>query len=169
MDLSIQDWGAIGELLGALAVVITLVFLTLQIRQNTKSIEETKKVSVAQTYQSRAALFIDILLRTAGDEYAAVDHKYRIARRESDAQTAIRSLTVEERYRFFNMLSAMRTYTDNTFHQHELGLLDEEYYEWGFPAMVGGYGQLWKDWNISMGRKSFEAEVEKHLADRPRD
>lgn len=37
MGLSIQDWGALGELIGAFAVVLTLVFLTLEIRQNTKS------------------------------------------------------------------------------------------------------------------------------------
>lgn len=34
--MSIQDFGAIGELIGGVAVVITLVYLALQIKQNTK-------------------------------------------------------------------------------------------------------------------------------------
>ncbi len=38
MTLTIQDLGALGELLGAVAVLATLVYLTLQTRQNTMAI-----------------------------------------------------------------------------------------------------------------------------------
>ena len=38
MTLTIQDLGAIGELLGSVAVLATLVYLTLQTRQNTMAI-----------------------------------------------------------------------------------------------------------------------------------
>ena len=34
--MSIQDFGAIGDLIGGVAVVVTLVYLAVQIRQNTK-------------------------------------------------------------------------------------------------------------------------------------
>ena len=34
--MSIQDWGAIGEILGGIAVVISLVYLAVQLRMNTK-------------------------------------------------------------------------------------------------------------------------------------
>ena len=34
IDMSIQDWGSIGELVAAIATVITLVYLSFQIRQN---------------------------------------------------------------------------------------------------------------------------------------
>ena len=37
--MTIQDWGAIGELVGGAAVVLTLVYLAVQLRQNTKSVE----------------------------------------------------------------------------------------------------------------------------------
>ncbi len=36
--MSIQDWGAIGEIVGALAVVASLIYLAAQIRQNTRQI-----------------------------------------------------------------------------------------------------------------------------------
>ena len=36
--MSIQDWGAIGEIIGALAVVASLIYLATQIRQNTRQI-----------------------------------------------------------------------------------------------------------------------------------
>ena len=38
MTLTIQDLGALGELLGAIAVLATLIYLTLQTRQNTMAI-----------------------------------------------------------------------------------------------------------------------------------
>ena len=36
--MTIQDWGAIGEIIGALAVVASLIYLAMQIRQNTRQI-----------------------------------------------------------------------------------------------------------------------------------
>lgn len=37
MGISIQDWGAIAEIVGSLGVIISLVYLAAQIRQNTRS------------------------------------------------------------------------------------------------------------------------------------
>jgi hypothetical protein len=39
MNLSIQDWGAIGELVGGAAVIVTLIYLAMQLRQNTASVQ----------------------------------------------------------------------------------------------------------------------------------
>ncbi len=36
--MTIQDLGALGELIGSVALLVTLVYLTLQTRQNTKAI-----------------------------------------------------------------------------------------------------------------------------------
>ncbi len=36
--MTIQDWGAIGEIVGGVAVVVTLIYLAFQIRQNTRAI-----------------------------------------------------------------------------------------------------------------------------------
>ncbi len=37
--MSIQDWGAVGEIVGGIAVVISLVYLALQLRVNTKTLK----------------------------------------------------------------------------------------------------------------------------------
>jgi hypothetical protein len=39
LTLTIQDLGALGELLGSVAVLVTLIYLALQTRQNTMAIE----------------------------------------------------------------------------------------------------------------------------------
>ena len=48
--------GAIGEVTGAITVVITLVYLSIQIRQITRSMDETRKVEIARSVQSRTEL-----------------------------------------------------------------------------------------------------------------
>ena len=39
--MTIQDWGAIGEIVGAIAVVASLIYLAIQIRQNTAQISRS--------------------------------------------------------------------------------------------------------------------------------
>ena len=65
--MSIQDWGAIGEIIGALAVVASLIYLAVQIRQNTRqislSLESSKLAAFEQNVESgnraREALISD--------------------------------------------------------------------------------------------------------------
>ena len=51
MTLTIQDLGALGELLGSVAVLVTLVYLALQTRQNTMAI--TAQIDSARTPRYR--------------------------------------------------------------------------------------------------------------------
>jgi hypothetical protein len=65
--MTIQDWGAIGELVAAVAVVISLAYLAVQIRQNTRQVEDnTRAVRAAAVhsgiqliFENRVAIFSD--------------------------------------------------------------------------------------------------------------
>jgi hypothetical protein len=54
--MTIQDWGALGEIISAIAVVASLVYLAVQIRQNTQqishSIEATRIASLERNIES---------------------------------------------------------------------------------------------------------------------
>lgn len=39
--MTIQDWGAVGEIVGAIAVVASLIYLAIQIRQNTHQVSHS--------------------------------------------------------------------------------------------------------------------------------
>ena len=52
MDWTIQDLGAIGEFVGAIVVVVTLVYLVFQIRQNTLSIRSQSRYHVLEAINS---------------------------------------------------------------------------------------------------------------------
>ena len=49
--MSIQDWGAIGEIAGAIGVIVTLVYLARQIRQNTKTVSAQMVQSIGANTQ----------------------------------------------------------------------------------------------------------------------
>ena len=50
--MDIQDFGAIGELLAAIATLITLIYLAQQIRQNSKNLQESTSASMNQGWTS---------------------------------------------------------------------------------------------------------------------
>ncbi|MEM1434399.1 MAG: hypothetical protein AAGG11_10120 [Pseudomonadota bacterium] len=65
--MSIQDWGAVGELIGGLAVIATLIYLALQIRQNTAMITaQAVQASVEATQRT-------LLFRAEHPELRTVD------------------------------------------------------------------------------------------------
>jgi hypothetical protein len=44
--VDIQDWGALGEVLGAIAVVVTLIYLARQIRENSRQMRVSSIISI---------------------------------------------------------------------------------------------------------------------------
>ncbi len=52
--MSIIELGALGEFLGSIGVIATLIYLAIQIRQNTHSLDEGRKLAMTQAYQARA-------------------------------------------------------------------------------------------------------------------
>ncbi|MAT83331.1 MAG: hypothetical protein CMD39_03480, partial [Gammaproteobacteria bacterium] len=57
-----MNWDAVGALaeLAAAGVVLTLVYLSVQIRQNTRSMDESRRLAIAQTFQERSRMTMDL-------------------------------------------------------------------------------------------------------------
>jgi hypothetical protein len=49
--MTIEQWGAIGEIVGALAVVASLVYLAVQIRQNTRQLAHNMKATELAAFE----------------------------------------------------------------------------------------------------------------------
>lgn len=50
--MTIQELGSLGELIAAIATVVTLIYLATQIRQNNKALGETTSASITASYAS---------------------------------------------------------------------------------------------------------------------
>lgn len=57
--MTVQDLGSIGEIVGAVAVLFTLVYLSLQTRQARLAAEETAKFAALQGTHSIVSLYVE--------------------------------------------------------------------------------------------------------------
>ena len=74
--MSWEAIGAIGEVVGAVAVLVTLIYLAQQIRQNTRSMDESRRLAITQqwaAYGGIAYTFEDSLVlgNRGGIEYTS--------------------------------------------------------------------------------------------------
>ena len=166
--MTIIELGALGELVGAIGVVLTLWYLAVQIRQNTHAMEETKRLALAQTYQLRADALQNMLVQAADSQFIGplitklTQHGY------PEDVTALDRLTPDERGRFRQWQIAQQTHWDNLYFQYQQGYLDEEYYRDSFRERVARLAPTWQALGITGGRPSFNAEVARLLAERTR-
>jgi hypothetical protein len=144
--------GAIGEVVGALAVIATLLYLAVQIRQNTKAIRSTTLTAITE-------------------------HKHFELRWSSDIATAWRksltdpgSLTPDESWQVAEWLTSSFVARQNEFFQHKQGLIDDDTWEASEKiiklAVSGDWARNW--WN-EFGPNAFTANfvnvVEEILSD----
>ena len=52
--MTIQDWGAIGEMIGGLALLASLIYLAVQIRQNTRQISRSVEATQLEAFERSA-------------------------------------------------------------------------------------------------------------------
>ena len=135
--MTIFELGALGEFFGSIAVVVTLIFLILQIRQNTNSMDASRKVAMAMAYQSRAEAAQDMTLRIAESKDLSVIMEKLEAVGFPNDPNSINSLDALELRRVRAIMLAQQIRVDNQFYQYQHGMLDEEYYDSNFKMQVG--------------------------------
>ncbi|HEX7375032.1 MAG TPA: hypothetical protein VF277_08655 [Steroidobacteraceae bacterium] len=163
--MNLQDWGSIGEVVGALAVVVTLIYLAKQIAQNTHAMEEARKLALAQTYQMRSDALQAMLVQAADSEYIGpIIIKLTDLGYPEDIG-ALDGLTGPERRRFRMWQIAQQTHWDNMHYQYQQGYLDPEYYEDAFKDRVARLAPTWQALGLTSGRRSFFAEIERQQRD----
>lgn len=163
--MTILELGALGEFLGSIAVLATLVYLSVQIRQNTRSMDEGKKLALAQTYQMRSDALQMMLVHAADSEHIGpIITKLTGAGYPEDIG-ALEDLTQEDRGRFRQWQIAQQTHWDNMFFQYQQGFIDDEYYRDSFRERVRRLAPTWKALNLTGARSSFVDEIDDILAE----
>lgn len=109
--MGIQDVGAIGEVIGAAAVVASLLYLAAQIRQSSK-------IAKASTTQA-------LLGHSAQMNTAAAGNIAPVMAKVLSAQ----ELTPDERYQYFAYMLAAFAQSWQAHHQYANGMLEREVFE----------------------------------------
>jgi len=160
-----QLLGNYGEFVGAIAVVATLFYLAVQVRQgkvateaNTRTLEESRRVALVDSYVRRLEAMDRAQIQLAlSDQLADI-----VRRAETDG---VDSLTETERKRLVGWERARQCRLEAQFYQWKQGLLDDEFYENQFKAVVRNRAPLWKELDIEVNRPSMRAEVLEVLAE----
>lgn len=159
--MTFQDLGAIGSLLGALAVGATLIYLGKQIRLNTQALEDARKIALAQTYQMRSDALQEMLVQAADSKYLGPVIAKLTTLGYPDDAAALDQLTSDERARFRLWQIAQQTHWDNMYFQYQHGYLDAESYEDSFKHRVRRLTPTWRALGLMAVRRSFREEIER--------
>lgn len=159
--MSIMELGALGEFVGAIAVVVTLGYLAVQIRQNTRAMDESRRLALAQTYQVRADALAEMMTRAATSEQLGPLIVKLVEAGYPEDLTCFDAVTPVERGVFRQWQIAQQMYWDNVYYQYQQGYLDPEYYEDAFKKRVRRLLPVWDALDLHGERRSFAAELER--------
>ncbi len=112
--MSLEDLGSIGEFLGGLAVLVSLVYLALQIRQNTTSVRAAASASVAESL-SRVTEILSV--------------EPELGRIWTQGLADYDSLDSDARARFTNIFLTYMRRLENAFYQQSRGFLDPDHWQ----------------------------------------
>jgi hypothetical protein len=124
--MSLEDLGNIGEFVAAIAVIVSLVYLAVQIRQNTRTVRASTYQAVLD-YSSRA---VELVLANPH-----LERVYRVGRRDPS------QLTEDERPQFRMLIAQFLTVYETMFLQYRCGILDEEYWSRRLGALTNLFSQ----------------------------
>jgi hypothetical protein len=137
--MSLEDLGNIGEFIAALAVVVSLIYLAVQIRQNTRSVR-------ASTYQVAVGSISDWSREVSLDSNAP--RIFSVGCIDPD------QLTADERLQlYFQLVSLFRNY-ENLFYQHHQGMIeDSAWVGWAYHMVrtywSPGVQGWWPSWRMT--------------------
>ena len=132
--MSLQDWGSIGEFVAAIATLLTLVYLSLQVRANTLAAQTESRLNITTEYRHGLNQLIHPSTWTA---WVNGLHHYP-------------DIPYEQRGAFSTLMSKEALFFQGVFAQFENGQLESETYEayllW-FTSLVStpGGSYIWND------------------------
>ena len=127
--MSLSDLAALGSFVSGLAVLVSLIFLYFQLRQVGTQIRQAERNQKAAIGQGRINRMVELALRTAEPGLSGA---------MANVFTNSPDLKSDELFQFLNYSRAMFLNAEDTFYQHQNGLLEEQQYE-GFVAALRNF------------------------------
>ena len=151
-----SNWKDVAELVGIAAIVASLLFVGLELRQS-------QAIALSEAYQQRAAIEI-----SNASAIASVPGYLSGLAKLYDGGSS-EDLTTVEYIAHEHYLGATLGIWENDFYQYENGFLPDDHWEKTFGNMVCDFSlPLYRDIYLSGGwtyRTSFRAEVEKAISE----
>ena len=135
--------GAIGELIGAIAVIATLAYLAIQVRQSKLLLQRNEKIALSQVHQART----DTRL---GLHYAQLNSPYLgLVARLWGNPDAVEGLTEDEVNHVRTLMRIAIYVIDNALYHDSLELLDSDTLEEATTTIMDGY-EVWRRLDLAV-------------------
>ena len=152
--------GALAELLGALAVLITVIYLSVQIRQSSKAQEQRNQLTAAEIMQSRTDTVVSFVQLITTSERNLASTARHLAHAEG---IDLSTLSREERLRIMYLATSARALFENLYEQHQKGFLSGDFYSGAAIKNILTWAELWFKLETPMSFE-FEQEVRRLVA-----
>jgi hypothetical protein len=154
-----MDWSiviAICEIIGAVAIVATLAYLSVQIRQNAKALERQEDIARSQILQYRA----DSVTNLAVLMSSVQENVELVTKLKSSEGIGPADLLPEEKIRAYLLLTALRSNLENAYLQYKRGYLPEDFYKTAGVKNNRDWGALLIKFGLPL-TEDFKMELER--------
>ena len=111
--MTLEDLGNLGDFIGGIAIIATLIYLATQIRQNTTSVRAANRLEIASGWRAHNRQMLD----------PAVNRAYQ------DGLRAFPDMPYDERTIFGNLIGDHAVFFQGAFALYDEGQLDRQTYE----------------------------------------
>ena len=149
-------------LVANISVVAGIIFLAVEIGQNTESIDESRRLASANAYQARAFHFSSMNLTVvSAPEMVEAIVAFRAAGGQENPKDAIATMSPQDqlRVRWF-YLSRIAMY-DNNYYQYRNGYLDDDRYQSIDAPIIKDEAALWKALGYDLQTPAMQAEIDR--------
>jgi hypothetical protein len=162
--MSLADLAALGSFVSGAAVLVSLVFLYYQLRQISEQMTQAEKHQRAAIGQGRVNRMVELSLRTVETEFGVA---------MANVLTNSDRVTAHELFQFLHYSRALLLNAEDTYYQHQSGLLEDEQFAGFMNALryslsAPAIRLMWLGIKRSYGPKFVEF-VEKLIAETPLD
>ena len=152
--MNIEGMANYADVIGGIAVIVSLIYVGIQIRRNTRSTR-------AQTFQSAHESLASVALEIAKNPELAL-----LAKR---GLTAFDQLNDDDQFQFSYLVIGVMRHFENYFYQHERGMLEDELWEGQRESILSyfhskGVQCVWKDRRLTYS-PAFRQWLESSLAE----
>ncbi len=148
----LEALGNLGEFISGFGVIITLIYLAVQVRQNTAALQTSSRQDIVSGYRAHSRL----LLETGG------------VRTFAEGLRGYPDMPFDERALFWNLLGDHAVFFQGVYALHESGTLEDETYEayldwFACHLTTSGGSAFWLQGRLIMPHRVVEA-VDARLA-----
>ena len=113
MELSFQEWGTVAEIFGALAVIVSLLYVAVQIKQNNRI---NQGIAIQQTYASTQEIYSWYANNSDANELLTKFSQGETLSLPEAGRITTLLLGMVEQYEVYFILNKLKMMDDETFH-----------------------------------------------------